>query len=142
MRHWGRLSRGQHPVGRLEAQRVNTAPENLQPARPVEPGLYPGFRVGRPAAWRDNLRRAREPAFGHPRPDLRLSDKRSRLHAYGVGSNGVLQIVDRRKLLYGNPSDVLSPQISYWTLVPDSPGDQGGHTSFPIYKKHQDLLLV
>ena len=61
---------------------------------------------------------------------------------YGVGSNGVVQIVDRRKLLYGNPNDVLSPQISYWTLVPDSPGDQGGHTSFPIYKKHQDLLLV
>jgi hypothetical protein len=61
---------------------------------------------------------------------------------YGVGSNGVVQIVDRRKLLYGNPNDVLSPQISYWTLVPDSPSDQGGHTSFPIYKKRQDLLLV
>jgi len=62
--------------------------------------------------------------------------------AYGVGSNGVIQIIDRKKLLTGNPNDVLSPQISYWTLTPNSPGDQGGHTSFPIYKKRQDLLLV
>jgi hypothetical protein len=61
---------------------------------------------------------------------------------YGVGSDGVVQIVDRTKLLFGNPADVRSPQISYWTLTPDSPGDQGGHTSFPIYKSNQDLLLV
>ena len=75
------------------------------------------------------------PISGYPMKD--------RLYApYGVGSNGVIQIVDRKKLLYGNPNDVLSPQISYWTLTPSSPGDQGGHTAFPIYKKHQDLLLV
>ena len=75
------------------------------------------------------------PISGYPTKD--------RLYApYGVGSNGVVQIVDRKKLLFGNPNDVLSPQISYWTLTPSSPGDQGGHTAFPIYKKHQDLLLV
>jgi hypothetical protein len=75
------------------------------------------------------------PISGYPMKD--------RLYApYGVGSNGVIQIVDRKKLLFGNPQDVLSPQISYWTLTPSSPGDQGGHTSFPIYKKRQDLLLV
>jgi hypothetical protein len=75
------------------------------------------------------------PISGYPMKD--------RLYApYGVGSNGVIQIVDRKKLLFGNPKDVLSPQISYWTLTPSSPGDQGGHTSFPIYKKRQDLLLV
>lgn len=61
---------------------------------------------------------------------------------YGVGSEGVIQIVDRRKLLFGDPKNMFSPQISVWTLTPDSPGDQGGHTSFPIYKRHQDLLLV
>ncbi len=72
---------------------------------------------------------------------------------YGVGSNGVVQIVDREKLLQGDPKDVFSPQISFFTL----PGlmAQGGHTSFPIYKRgkgkgdkdkddkgKQDLLLV
>jgi len=41
--------------------------------------------------------------------------------AYGVGSNGVIQIIDRKKLLTGNPNDVLSPQISYWTLSLTAP---------------------
>jgi hypothetical protein len=59
--------------------------------------------------------------------------------AYGVGSNGVVQIVDREKLLHGDPKDVFTPQISFFNLV--STG-QGGHTSFPIYKGKQDLLLV
>jgi len=61
---------------------------------------------------------------------------------YGVGSNGVVQIVDRSKLLSGDPSDVVSPQISYWTITPNSPGDQGGHTAFPIFKGNLNLLLV
>jgi len=60
--------------------------------------------------------------------------------AYGVGSNGVVQIVDRKKLLEGDPKDVFTPQISFFTL----PGltTQGGHTSFPILKGKQDALLV
>jgi hypothetical protein len=65
---------------------------------------------------------------------------------YGVDSNGVVQIVDRNKLLNGcdpsfNPNasascknsptqqDLLFPQISYTTMNPN----QGGHTSIPIY---------
>jgi len=42
-------------------------------------------------------------------------------------------------LLHGDPTDVISPQISYFNLASTA---QGGHTSFPIYKAKQDLLLV
>ena len=70
---------------------------------------------------------------------------------YGVGQDGVIQIVDRTNLLNGcsayddanavNPnasgdcaefptqSDLLYPQISYLTMKPS----QGGHTSIPIF---------
>ncbi len=63
---------------------------------------------------------------------------------YGVGTNGVIQIVDRNKLLTGctsnphaspdcanNPTqaDLLYPQVSYITMNPN----QGGHTSIPIF---------
>jgi len=65
---------------------------------------------------------------------------------YGVDSNGVIQVVDREKLLNGcDPSynqnasgdcanhptqaDLLYPQISYITLNPN----QGGHTSIPVF---------
>ncbi len=62
--------------------------------------------------------------------------------AYGVGSNGVIQIINRNKLLppaYGgsymgdpdNPSDadLLSAQAGIFYLSPD----QGGHTSMPVF---------
>jgi hypothetical protein len=62
---------------------------------------------------------------------------------YGVDSNGVFQIVDRKKLLTGctvptastncanNPTqgDLLYPQVGYVTTNPN----QGGHTSIPIF---------
>jgi hypothetical protein len=69
---------------------------------------------------------------------------------YGVGSDGVLQIVDRLKLLYGctkagspgsNPdasancsksptqADLLWPQVSWITMNPEN----GGHSSMPIF---------
>ena len=61
---------------------------------------------------------------------------------YGVESDGVIQIVDREKLLNGcatspnsdcatNPSqaDLLYPQVSYITMNPN----QGGHTALPIF---------
>jgi hypothetical protein len=65
---------------------------------------------------------------------------------YGVNRNGVVQIVDRNKLLNGcNPSfnpeassncatnptqaDLLFPQVSYTTMNPN----QGAHTDIPIY---------
>ena len=62
--------------------------------------------------------------------------------AYGVGDNGVLQILDRKKLLppthggtwTGDPDrptveDLLAPQ----TARLDMSNDQGGHTSFPVF---------
>jgi hypothetical protein len=75
--------------------------------------------------------------------------------AFGVGGNGVVEIVDRRKLLNGckgnascatNPSqsDLLAPQTGWFTV----PGLalQGGHTSFPIFGeeggKPRNLVLV
>jgi hypothetical protein len=62
---------------------------------------------------------------------------------YGVDSNGVVQIVDRQKLLTGctiagaslncatrpSQADLLYPQVSYITMKPT----QGGHTSIPIF---------
>ena len=61
--------------------------------------------------------------------------------AYGVGDNGVLQVLDRKKLLpfpygtfVGNPDDpsnaeLEAPQTSILWMSPD----QGGHTSFPVF---------
>src|SRR6267378_2837954 len=61
--------------------------------------------------------------------------------AWGVGSNGVLQILDRNKLLpppYGsytgdrdNPTEaqLLSAQVGRMDMSPD----QGGHTSMPVF---------
>ncbi len=59
--------------------------------------------------------------------------------AYGVGANGVVEIVDRDKLLNGDPHDVFTPQISFFNTVD---ARQGGHTSFPIFGNKQDILLV
>jgi len=78
--------------------------------------------------------------------------------AYGVGANGVVQILDRSKVLNActapgasvkcatNPTqdEMLAPQLGWFTL----PGTslQGGHTSFPIFGeqngKPRNLLLV
>jgi hypothetical protein len=62
--------------------------------------------------------------------------------AWGVGDNGVLQVLDRKKLLppshggtwTGDPdrptvADLLAPQ----TARLDMSNDQGGHTSFPVF---------
>jgi hypothetical protein len=75
--------------------------------------------------------------------------------AYGVGASGVLQIVDREKLLNGcaaragcavspTQAEMLEPQRGFFTL----PGLalQGGHTSFPIFGeedgKPRNIMLV
>jgi hypothetical protein len=62
--------------------------------------------------------------------------------AWGVGSNGIMQILDRSKLLpaaYGgtwsgdpdNPTnaDLVAPQVGRLDLSPD----QGGHTTMPVF---------
>jgi len=75
--------------------------------------------------------------------------------AYGVGASGVLQILDREKLLNGcavragcavspTQAEMLAPQKGFFTL----PGLalQGGHTSFPIFGeengKPRNIMLV
>ena len=71
--------------------------------------------------------------------------------AWGVGDDGVLQVLDRKKLLpfpygtwSGNPEDpsnaeLEAPQTSILWMSPD----QGGHTSFPVFgmkpKSYQDF---
>ena len=58
--------------------------------------------------------------------------------AYGTGANGVIQILDRKKLLtaFENPvkpttEEMLAPQVGYLTMSPD----QGAHTTFPIFSE-------
>jgi hypothetical protein len=79
--------------------------------------------------------------------------------AYGVGGNGIVQIVDRQALLNGctlpgasascatspTEAEMLAPQRGFFTL----PGTvlQGGHTSFPIFgeedgRKRNVLLVI
>src|SRR5262249_24449359 len=69
----------------------------------------------------------------------------NRIYApYGVGGNGVVQILDSNKVLNGcnkpgaplcatspTQAEMLDPQLGWFTL----PGTslQGGHTSFPIF---------
>ena len=52
--------------------------------------------------------------------------------AYGTGAKGILQIVDRKKLLEGPPAptrdNLASPEIGRLVMSPD----WGGHTSFPV----------
>jgi hypothetical protein len=58
--------------------------------------------------------------------------------AYGTGANGVLQIIDRDRLLNGNPAsaDKFAPtpdNLKYPEIGRlDMPPDWGGHTSFPV----------
>jgi hypothetical protein len=83
---------------------------------------------------------------------------RNRVYAaYGTGLHGVIQILDRHKLLtaFENPvrpttEEMLAPQVGYITMSPD----QGAHTTFPVlgepipefqdFKalKRRDLLIV
>ena len=58
--------------------------------------------------------------------------------AYGTGAKGILQIVDRAKLLQGNPQvadrfaptpgNLVYPQVGRLDMAPD----WGGHTAFPV----------
>jgi hypothetical protein len=77
---------------------------------------------------------------------------------YGVGGNGVVEIVDREELLKGctlasasancatspTEAEILAPQTGFFSLP--GLGLQGGHSSFPIFGeedgKARNLLLV
>ena len=77
--------------------------------------------------------------------------------AYGTGANGVIQILDRNKLLteFTNPlrptpEEMLAPQVGHIVMSPD----QGAHTTLPLYNvpmpgfqghtvlKTRDLMIV
>ena len=74
--------------------------------------------------------------------------------AYGVGDDGVLQVLDRKKLLpppygtfSGNPDDPTNEQLeSAQTSILYMSPDQGGHTSFPVFglvpPSYQDFTAV
>lgn len=49
--------------------------------------------------------------------------------AWGVGSNGVIQILDRDKLLHTPDSDNATPVVGQLAMSPD----QGGHTTMPVF---------
>jgi hypothetical protein len=76
------------------------------------------------------------PAIGIHGPISTGVEKNRVYAAYGTGSNGVIQILDRKKLLTSfenslNPTteEMLAPQLGYITMSPD----QGAHTVFPVY---------
>ncbi len=78
-------------------------------------------------------------ANGSAPPDLHgpisLGPETNRVYfAYGPGANGVLQIVDRQKLLQGakepTPENLLAPQVGRLDLSKF----YGAHTSFPLPK--------
>ncbi len=76
------------------------------------------------------------PAIGIHGPISTGVEKNRVYAAYGTGSNGVIQILDRKKLLTAfenslNPTteEMLAPQLGYITMSPD----QGAHTVFPVY---------
>jgi hypothetical protein len=85
------------------------------------------------------------------------SEKNRVYLAHGTGSEGVVVIVDRQKLLteFKNPktpteAEMRAPMVGHMVMSPD----QGGHTAFPIFgqptpgfqthpvKRNRDLLLV
>jgi len=50
--------------------------------------------------------------------------------AYGTGENGVMQIVDRAKLLSSAATDYVTAEVGRLVMNPEN----GGHTSFPLGK--------
>jgi len=111
---------------------------------------------GKPSGWRERSRIVRiydlsDPANPRFIRDFSLLDEKTprRIHglirlgnriyiAYGTSSQGIIQIVDREKLLKGNPNspnpfaptpeNLLYPQVSRLEM----PANLGGHTTFPV----------
>ena len=104
--------------------------EDLRPGRSGAAALHPRLRPARAGAGLDR-RGARGRARAHRAAEPRLL-------RYGTGAEGVLQIVDREKLLAGNPQaadgsrrpleNLLYPQIGRLDMSPAG----AGTPSFPI----------
>jgi len=90
-------------------------------------------------------------SLARPRPGMNDTIGNRIYSAWGVGDDGVLQVLDRQALLpppygtfIGNPDDpsnaeLEAPQASILWMSPD----QGGHTSFPVFglkpKSYEDF---
>jgi len=122
-----------------------------KPASPVYIRTF-GLPGGQPGATGANSTSLHGPISAHEHPNASGKLTRgagpddvigNRIYAaWGVGDDGVLQILDRKKLLppslggtwTGSPdlpteADLLAPQTGILYMSPD----QGGHTSFPIF---------
>jgi hypothetical protein len=109
------------------------------------PGSQPSGTGTIPNSLHGAISTFEHPQFGKPLARAAGADDvvGNRIYAaWGVGDDGVLQIIDRKKLLppanggtwVGDPDnptndDLLSAQTAYFTMSPD----QGGHTSMPIF---------
>ena len=92
--------RHRHRVSRFRRARMAHAAHDadLRPVRPGEAEVHPQFRPCRPAAGRDR----RRPVELHG--PISTGPKGNRVYfGYGTNKAGVLQIVDRAKLLAGPP---------------------------------------
>jgi hypothetical protein len=97
------------------------------------------------------------PAIGIHGPISAGVEKNRVYAAYGTGANGVIQILDRQKLLSAftnrmrpTTEEMLAPQVGFIIMSPD----QGAHTALPMYGvpipgfqghtvlKKRDLLVV
>jgi hypothetical protein len=100
--------------------------------------IYDLSNPEKPVFIRDFGLPGQQPGSSGPMPSdvhgpISLGPQRNRFYfAYGPGSNGILQIVDREKLLNGpkDPTDqnLLYPQIARVDL----PASVGAHTAFPL----------
>ncbi len=103
--------------------------------------LYDLSEPARPRFIRDFGLPGQEPGSSGPAPEGvhgPIAFRNRVYFAYGTGAKGILQIVDRDKLLKGNPQssnpfaatveNLLYPQVGRL----DMPPDWGGHTSFPV----------
>jgi hypothetical protein len=100
--------------------------------------IYDLSNPAKPVFIRDFGLPGQQPGATGPVPSelhgpISLGPKRNRIYfAYSAGSNGVVQIVDRDKLLNGpkepTNENLLYPQVSRLDLPPDV----GAHTAFPL----------
>ena len=150
MRHRHRVSRGEQKRRGVDGRQPSQDLDLSDPAKPVYIRDF-GMVGTQPGAT------GSEGGEGIHGP-ISAGPQKNRVYiAYGTGNEGMIAIVDRKKLLteFKNPlrptpEELLAPQIGYLHMSPD----QGAHTTFPIFDvpipgfqghqalRERDLLLV
>src|SRR5580658_4220504 len=157
MRYRHRLPRGRQQIRRLEAERLGAASQDLRFERPAASALHPRLRPDRSGAGRgckncaklhgrartELLRRHPQNPPGGVHGPISMGKVVNRVYLpYGVGKDGVIQIVDRQKLLNGctiptasphcaespTQADLLYPQVGVIAMN----SENGGHSSMPV----------